>query len=123
MSTMLESGYEPDWRLSGRGLERLLEAVSPQPEAVACGRPDPRILCLEHWLARLPADARALIVDYYGDDRGRRVRQRQAEGLEITYVSLRSRAHRIRRQLEAGFRQCARSRVCRCQEDMLGDDF
>jgi DNA-directed RNA polymerase specialized sigma24 family protein len=74
---------------------------------------DERVACLEHCLHRLPHDSQVLIVEYYQEERAsRHGRQKLAEQLGITYVSLRTRAHRVRRQLEADLRACVQGHAC-----------
>jgi DNA-directed RNA polymerase specialized sigma24 family protein len=72
-----------------------------------------RIGCLQRCLARLPEDARELIVAYYqGAGRSHlAARKVLAERLGISYVSLKTRAHRIRTQLEVCLRGCPENPV------------
>src|SRR5262249_26691970 len=58
--------------------------------------------CLEACLQKLPAESRALILQYHQGEKGVKItnRQRLAEQLQIPLNALRIRAHRIREQLE-----------------------
>jgi DNA-directed RNA polymerase specialized sigma24 family protein len=95
------------------------------PRRDSSGQAEAQVACLEHWLDRLPQDARSLIVDYYQSTEGcgRAERRLLAERLGITYVSLRSKAHRIRRQLGASLRECAQTSACRRHDDGLSEPF
>ncbi len=64
--------------------------------------------CLDDCLQRLPAADRRLVQAYYADDWRAQVdgRKRLAEQLGIAPVTLRSRAFRIRQQLEDCVREC-----------------
>jgi DNA-directed RNA polymerase specialized sigma24 family protein len=66
------------------------------------------VVCLDGCLESLPADARALIVDYYRGEGRAHLEERRvlAERLGITYGSLKTRAHRIRTELERCLRNC-----------------
>jgi DNA-directed RNA polymerase specialized sigma24 family protein len=72
-------------------------------------REDPRLACLERCLEALDAPARELIVKYYVDARGDRIRGRaaMATSLGLTQNALRSRAQRIRDRLERCTAACA----------------
>jgi DNA-directed RNA polymerase specialized sigma24 family protein len=85
------------------GRELWLRAV-PAPAAEA----EARQACLDRCLAGLPADERALILEYYQGDGTSRIRGRQALAARLGLPSeqLRLRAHRIRHRLET----C----LCRC---------
>ena len=67
-----------------------------------------RIECLESCLARLPAEHRALILDYYREERGAKIELRKelAEKLGTPLNALRIRAHRIRVRLETCAADC-----------------
>lgn len=94
--------------------ERVRSALesSPQPTTTEPvyeeGQGDARRACLEKCLASLPAEARALVLEYYDDEERTRIEQRKALaarlGLEIN--ALRNRALRIRTKLEDCVRKC-----------------
>lgn len=67
-----------------------------------------RRACLESCLRRLPEESRALIVEYYQEEKGRKIERRKhlASRLLIPLNALRIRAHRIRIGLEACVREC-----------------
>lgn len=69
--------------------------------------------CLESCLASLPDDARALILEYYQDQRRQKIdrRVRLATQLGLTANALRSRAQRVRDRLERCVRSCLAGRV------------
>jgi DNA-directed RNA polymerase specialized sigma24 family protein len=82
-----------------------LHAVQPEnaPEVV-----EARVQCLERCLRELPEESRRLIVEYY---QGAGVvhlegRKELAKRLGLSYITLRTRAHRTRVQLEACMRAC-----------------
>jgi DNA-directed RNA polymerase specialized sigma24 family protein len=110
-----------EWEKQQATQRAALRNAPPPPEW--SGQREARLRCLEHWLGRLPPEARALIADYHGPTEadGRAARRRQAERLGITYVSLRSKAHRIRRWLEASLLNCAASGACHGHEGTLRD--
>ena len=64
--------------------------------------------CFEHCLAELPADSRALIMDYYQGERAAKIanRQRMAAELKVSDNALRSRVQRVRDRLEQCVREC-----------------
>jgi DNA-directed RNA polymerase specialized sigma24 family protein len=59
--------------------------------------------CLKRCLKKLPKEDRALILAYYRCDAESRIEERKklAEASGITYTALKTRAHRIRRRLDA----------------------
>ncbi len=67
-----------------------------------------RVACLESCLRELPPGSRDLIASYYRDDP--EGRKRLAESLGMTYTTLKTRAHRIRRKLEECLRECLDAR-------------
>jgi RNA polymerase sigma factor (sigma-70 family) len=73
-----------------------------------------RLDCLESCLAKLPAETRDLVISYYQEEAGRKVRNRQrlAESMGVPMNALRIRVHRIRAKLET----C----VCDCLRDSPG---
>ena len=67
-----------------------------------------RRACLDRCLQRLPEESRNLIIEYYQDEKGKKIQRRKslASRLGIPLNALRIRAHRIRAGLEACVRQC-----------------
>ncbi len=84
-----------------------LSAVSPQ-ESDADLDAEERRACLDRCLQALPEETRELIVEYYEEEKGKKVehRKRLAARLGIPLNALRIRAHRIRVGLEACVREC-----------------
>src|SRR5437588_312798 len=64
--------------------------------------------CLEQCLNRLPAESRALIVEYYRDERRDRIERRKAlaAALGLRREALANRAQRLRDKLEQCVRRC-----------------
>ena len=64
--------------------------------------------CLRSCLAQLPAQQRLLVLDYYVDGEGKKIKSRQqlASELGLSVNALRIRAHRIRGILEKCVREC-----------------
>jgi DNA-directed RNA polymerase specialized sigma24 family protein len=74
--------------------------------------PDEGLLrCLDQCLARLPAESRELILEYYSAEPDRRIdtRKSMAERYGIEAVALRNRALRVRQKLESCLAQCLRN--------------
>ena len=69
--------------------------------------------CLSRCLQALSEESRALIIEYYDDERGKKIerRRRLAARLGIPLNALRIRAHRIRIGLEACVRECVGRRA------------
>ena len=67
-----------------------------------------RRACFDRCLQELHEENRALIIEYYQDDKSRKIerRKRLAARLDITLNALSIRAHRIRAGLEACVRKC-----------------
>ena len=67
-----------------------------------------RTACLERCLRKLPEQSHALIVSYYQGRGGAHLKERKvlARRLGITYESLKTRAHRIRKALEVCLHGC-----------------
>lgn len=65
--------------------------------------------CLERCLSRLPEESRALIVEYYRDERRDRIERRKslAEALGLRREALANRAQRLRDKLERCVKRCA----------------
>jgi DNA-directed RNA polymerase specialized sigma24 family protein len=67
-----------------------------------------RVGCLERCLRELPPDSRDLILKYYVGEGAVHLadRKRLAKSLSVSYGTLKTRAYRIRVQLEACLRRC-----------------
>lgn len=67
-----------------------------------------RLRCLESCAEKLPAETRDLIVSYYEEEEGAKIRNRRrlAESLGVPMNALRIRAHRIRAKLEKCVTDC-----------------
>ncbi|MEW6211262.1 MAG: hypothetical protein AB1631_23050 [Acidobacteriota bacterium] len=67
-----------------------------------------RLWCLESCAAKLPAETRDLIVSYYEEEEGAKIknRRRLAESIGVPMNALRIRAHRIRAKLEKCVTDC-----------------
>ena len=65
--------------------------------------------CLEECLARLPEESRALIVEYYREEKRDRIERRKslADALGLRREALANRAQRLRDKLEQCVRRCA----------------
>jgi DNA-directed RNA polymerase specialized sigma24 family protein len=76
---------------------------------------DARLDCLDRCLGQMPRDSRELIERYYRSDAGEKIADRAslAETLGVSAGTLRIRAHRIRRILEACVNECMRDRRAR----------
>lgn len=74
---------------------------------------DARLACLHHCLQSLPADSRALILEYYQDlKRGKiNVREALAERLGISRNALSNRMVRLRTQLEQCITRCMKKKA------------
>jgi DNA-directed RNA polymerase specialized sigma24 family protein len=107
------------------GVARLVFAESvrarqKEQEAVECAPPlelsepdtdtesEKRRSCLDLCLRALSKEKRDLIMEYYQDEKGKKIerRRRLANLLGVTLNTLRLRAHRIRSDLETCVRQC-----------------
>ncbi|MGH9763544.1 MAG: sigma-70 family RNA polymerase sigma factor, partial [Blastocatellia bacterium] len=66
------------------------------------------LMCLDHCLDKLPADARRLILEYYQDDSRSRIDRRAAlaETLGLNREALANRAQRLRYKLEQCITRC-----------------
>lgn len=103
----------------------VLRSQQKEQEAIECATPaeaqeeegDPdaeaRCACLDRCLQVLPEENRALIIEYYDDERGKKAerRKRLAARLGIELNALRIRAHRVRVTLEACVRECVEQRA------------
>lgn len=79
-----------------------------EPPAMDDSEAEERRACLDHCLRRLPEESRDLIIDYYQEEKVRKIEHRKglASRLGIPLNALRIRAHRIRVGLEACVREC-----------------
>lgn len=70
--------------------------------------PDPRQLCFDRCLRKLPLETRILIRDYYSEEGSLKIklRKQMAQRLGIRLNALRIRAHKIRISLETCVREC-----------------
>ncbi|HWS56471.1 MAG TPA: hypothetical protein VN228_20200 [Pyrinomonadaceae bacterium] len=99
--------------LKTREREREALALAPSEAAAAEDEDEDeegRRACFDSCLARLSDENRDLIIEYYQDERGRKIARRKllAERLGIPLNALRIRAHRVRVGLEACVRECLR---------------
>jgi DNA-directed RNA polymerase specialized sigma24 family protein len=67
-----------------------------------------RRVCLANCLRHLPEESRDLIIEYYQDEQGKKIKRRKdlASRLDIPVNALRIRAHRIRTGLEMCVKEC-----------------
>ena len=90
--------------------QEALRQTSPGALAVEDEAPDSADwqACFERCLQHLPEESRSLIIEYYQDEKSRKIERRKAlaERLSIPLNALRIRAHRIRAGLEACVRAC-----------------
>lgn len=102
---LLEARKSPESRRAGGEVTDPPAAI---PDVEDAQRQEARLSCLDHCLAALPADGRALIVGYYRDDeRGRIAMRRElAHRLGINAEALANRAQRLRDKLQACVRAC-----------------
>lgn len=85
-----------------------LNPDAPIPVEVNDNRKEIRSSCLDECMARLNPSQRDLIEEYYGGDRGTRIRRRKelAERLNIEMSALRVKALRIRKCLKKCTKDC-----------------
>lgn len=69
---------------------------------------DPRQFCFDRCLNNLPVETRLLVLEYYSEEGGEKIRLRKqlAKRLGIEMNALRIRAHRIRGNLESCVKSC-----------------
>jgi DNA-directed RNA polymerase specialized sigma24 family protein len=115
-----EDGTIQDVRAYAHGIARLVlleqwrrPRARPADEADEQAAPaapedDPREACFEQCLAELPADGRALILQYYAAEGRQKIegRKRLAASLFLSDTALRNRAQRLRDRLERCIRRC-----------------
>ncbi|HKV35581.1 MAG TPA: sigma-70 family RNA polymerase sigma factor [Pyrinomonadaceae bacterium] len=83
--------------------------IAPEPITPAADLAhDQARQCLRSCLAQLPAQQRGLALDYYVDEKSKKIKSRQelASELGLTVNALRIRAHRIRAILEKCVKEC-----------------
>ena len=86
-------------------LPRADASVAPAPENDS---DDATLGCFDRCLASLADESRALVLDYYVDDRRAKIdnRRRLAQRLGLSESALRNRVHRVRNRLERCIRTC-----------------
>ncbi|HXI90451.1 MAG TPA: hypothetical protein VNO24_10600 [Blastocatellia bacterium] len=100
------------WKGDASRREPLLEAhhqTTADANAADSARERELLLeCLEECLNRLPAESRALLVEYYQDEKRNRIERRKAlaEALGLRRESLANRAQRLRDKLEVCVTKC-----------------
>ncbi|HZS05333.1 MAG TPA: sigma-70 family RNA polymerase sigma factor [Blastocatellia bacterium] len=99
-----EQGKELKRRVAPEELSVASAPVEENPEKEA------RLACFERCLHRLPAESRALIVQYYQSEKRGKIDNRagMAKQLGVSLNSLRVRAYRIRAQLDECISRCLR---------------
>jgi RNA polymerase sigma factor (sigma-70 family) len=99
----LEWAKAPDRK--GVSLDELTPVQATRGEAV---EENLELECFEECLLTLPTDSREVIVQYYGEEKRAQIdhRRQLAENLGIPLNALRSRAQRIRQQLEQCIIEC-----------------
>jgi len=103
----LESMREQGRERAALDTWRALPATDPSAEEA-----EPRVACLSICLRKLPKESRALILGYYQGEGVSHLEERKllASWLGIRYGTLKTRAHRVRGQLEECLRQCLEAR-------------
>lgn len=88
---------------------RTREALEQMPQREEVNvESDARLGCFESCLGKLPGDARALVVEYYREERSAKIeaRKKLAASLGIPHGTLRLRVYRLRTQLEQCVSNC-----------------
>jgi DNA-directed RNA polymerase specialized sigma24 family protein len=102
------------WKKEARDPAAPLPDADRAPAAIPEGDEEleRRLACLQSCLASLPPETSRLVLDYYGDGGGSRIRRRQglAAALGIAASALRLRLHRVRVRLEACVARCLEGR-------------
>lgn len=95
------------WYYESRRRKELTIATEPVRPAADLVRDQAR-QCLRFCLAQLPAQQQVLVLDYYVDEKSKKIKSRQelASEFGLTVNALRIRAHRIRATLEKCVREC-----------------
>lgn len=104
---LLEFRKGPERRLEPLDASRAHAAVAEEPDA-AHGR-ELLLDCLDECLSRLPPESRALIVEYYQDEKRDRIERRKAlaDALGLRRDALANRAQRLRDKLEQCVMRCS----------------
>jgi DNA-directed RNA polymerase specialized sigma24 family protein len=102
---LLETRKGPASRRAAVDVTSLVHAIPIDHDA---GEKEARLTCLDGCLRGLPAEGRALIVEYYKDDKRGRIEARRALAarLGINADALANRAQRLRDKLQACVRAC-----------------
>ena len=89
-----------------RRARKALEEMPP-PEEVS-GESDARLECFGSCLGKLPEPGRALVVEYYREEKGAKIeaRKKLAASLGVPHGTLRLRVYRLRAQLEKCVGDC-----------------
>lgn len=97
----------------GRREREALELMPPRAEFD--GESEARTECFVSCLGELPDDARALVVEYYREERGAKIeaRKKLAASLGLQHGALRLRVHRLRAQLEKCVGHCLKKSAAR----------
>jgi DNA-directed RNA polymerase specialized sigma24 family protein len=100
---LLETRKKAGWVRSA-DLDRLPMKLSQAPPE----DDERRQICFDRCLMELPIESRQMILQYYSEDKRRKIDRRKAlaESLRIPPNALRSRAQRIRRRLEECVEGC-----------------
>ncbi|HET8647448.1 MAG TPA: hypothetical protein VFO85_18260, partial [Vicinamibacteria bacterium] len=96
------------WRRPGGRAEPLPDSLPEAPAPAQDADEDALHACLDRCLGRLPAEGRALIIDYYSGQGGDRIASRKRIALRqgVSESALRNRAQRLRDRLERCIREC-----------------
>lgn len=91
-------------------LEYLRKSRPPEipPPPILANNIEEEYACLEQCMERLPQENRALVLEYYQEEKRAKIdhRRKLAEQLGIAVNALRIRAHRIRLQLQQCVQDC-----------------
>lgn len=103
---LLESFKGPDRKLTP------LEDIDVPIVAPAEVEADPRLSCLDNCLHNLPAENRELILEFYQDEQRAKIdrRQKLADRLGVSRLTLGKRAQRLRDKLEQCVKSCVRKK-------------
>lgn len=97
------------WLESVKRERRMRAALEQMPQHAQVNREsDAPLECFGSCLSQLPDDARALVVEYYREEKSAKIeaRKRLAARLVISHGSLRLRVYRLRTQLEKCVTDC-----------------
>lgn len=100
--------WQESQRRSAKQRAALEEVARASPETAAADPLALQMRCLSACLARLPEDARSLVVAYYEGDGRIHLEERKtlADRLGLTYGTMKKRAHRARDVLRECLRRC-----------------